>query len=149
MILRTRCKAGKLEITDDGTIRVIQLFHRVVWQARTQDVKGFSTSPGTLASVNVTIYTGNDTFVAETMTRSNYEALQACFPRLPRTPIGQAWYMNAVMRSHTATYDHAMQMQQEKNAAAMNGWMIVGQNIVGKHMVVTYGRTPQWLTQHA
>lgn len=176
MLLDIRCKTGKIQVTEQGLMKVVQPFGKVLWQANAVDVTGFAAQPGSLGALNVSIYTTNDVYYAELVSQANYEKLQACFPQLQAAQPGQAWYLNQAARSYVGTYTNAQQMQREIEAAALNGWVVQSQSAVGGHVsarkviaggillggvgalagagrskdtiTVTFGRSPEWLVQH-
>lgn len=176
MLLDIRCKTGKIQVTEQGMIHIVQPFNKIIWQARVQDVTGFAAQPGLMGALNVTIYTTNDVYYAELVTQANYEKLQAAFPHLQAARPGQAWYLNQAARSYVGTYTDMAQMQREMEAAALNGWVVQSQSAVGGHVsarkviaggillggvgalagagrskdtiTVTFARSPEWLAQH-
>jgi len=51
MRLDIRCKTGKIQLTDQGILHIIQPFNKILWQARGQDITGFAAQPGSMGGV--------------------------------------------------------------------------------------------------
>ncbi len=175
MLLDVRCKAGKLQVTEDGLLRVQAPFNKVLWQVPYDAITGFTTQPGSLGAVNVTIHSMQGLFQAEMVTKQNLEKLLALFPHLQPTTAGKEWYHDPMALTHVATYTDQKKMQQEIEAAYQHGWMIQGQSGSSSHVNVgrsmtkfvltggigmmtgvsrskdkttlTFVRTPEWLAQ--
>lgn len=134
MRLDFHCKAGKIQLTDEGVLQVKQAFGKVLWQAPEQNITGFAAQPASMGSLNITIYSTTDVFSTELVSQANYAKLQAAFPHLQSGAAGQAWYLNQAARSHVATYTDTAQMQREIEAAMRNGWTVTGQSGQSGHV---------------
>ena len=178
MMYSATCKAGKIQITDDGTLQIAQIFGKVLWQAPAQAVTDLAPQAGTLNLINVTIRAGSHgSYTAESMTPANYEKLRALFPGLSvRAIAGKEWYCSPGLLTYVATYTKEKAMQREVQTAGQYGWMpqtsagVAGHINVGRtataaaltggasllfgasrsrdKIVLTFVRTPEWLAQN-
>jgi hypothetical protein len=150
MYLDIPCKAGKLQVTDEGVLRVLAPFNRIVWSIPCANVTRFTTQVGMLMSVNVTIYTAQGNYQAEMVTSQNFAKLQALFPHLETQAVakpvtakpvkpGKEWYHNPTLRTHIASYTSEKQMQKEVEAAGQFGW--IPQGLAGTAGHINVGRT--------
>lgn len=175
MLLDIRCKTGKIQLTDDGTLRVQSLFGKTLWEAPAVSVTQFTIQPGIISST-VTIYTALGDYQAETVANPNLKKLQECFPAVPSVQAGKEWWHNPIVLTHVATYSSDKEMQRDLEAAYQYGWQIQGQSGTGSHVnvgrsvtkfvltgglglmtgvsrskdktTITYVRTQEWLSEH-
>jgi hypothetical protein len=176
MLLDVPCKAGKLQATDDGSLRVQAPFNKTVWQVPRDTVTGFTTQPGALGAVNVTVHTTQEMYQAEMVAKQNLEKLLALFPHLQTTTAGREWYHDPAKLTHVETYTNQKKMQKEVEAAGQFGWVPQTSAGVGSHInvgrtvtkfaltgglglmtgasrskdkiTITFVRTQNWLDQH-
>src|SRR6266699_3501885 len=119
MLLDIPCKQGKLQVLEEGVLRVAAPFNRVLWQIPCQAVTRFTTQPGAMMTVNLTIHTTQGTQYVEMLTQQNFARLQALFPDLNTVTVqGKEWYHDIHKLTHIATYTNEKQMQKEVEAAA-------------------------------
>lgn len=124
-MLSILCKVGKIQLTDTCMLQVVPLFgSKIIWQAPASSIVGLTAQPSSIGAVNVTIQTNQGTYyVAETVSKPNFEKLQAAFPHLQAQMAGKEWYCNPTALTHVATYTDQRQMQREVEAAAQYGWI--------------------------
>jgi len=139
MLLDVPCKAGKLQVTEEGSLRVQAPFNKTVWQVPCNAITGFTTQPGALGVLNVTIHTTQGMYQAEMVAKQNVAKLQALFPQLQTTTAGKEWYHDPSKRAHVETYTNQKKMQQEVETAGQFGWVPQTSAGVGSHINV--GRT--------
>lgn len=175
MQLEIPCKTGKLQITDDNFLQV-QQFKKILWKVECSVVTGFSTQPGAMATVNITISTTQGQQIADMVTKANYEKLLAFFPHLQAEQGGKEWYFDPRATTHIEEYTNLKKMQREVEAASRNGWTLQQQSgVPGKVSVakiiagdllfgpvgalmgagrskdkttLTFVRTPEWIAAH-
>lgn len=176
MQLDIPCKTGKIQITDDGVLRIQAPFKKTLWQVPCADVTGFTVQPSVIMMVTLTIHTTTGNYTAETVTKQNAEKLQALFPNLQTQSAGREWWHSPTLLTHVATYTKEKDMQREVEMAAQFGWMIQGQSGQGGHVnvgrtagkllltgglglltgvsrskdktTITFVRTPEWIAAH-
>jgi len=132
-------KQGKLQITDQNTLRVQALFNKTVWEVPCANVTGFTTQPGQLGSYNLTIHTTQSLYQAELVTKQNFAKLQGWFPHLQTTTADSAWYHNPALSTHIETYTDQKKMQREVEEAGKFGWIPQTSSGIDSH--VNVGRT--------
>ncbi len=176
MLFEGRCSKGKLQVLEDGIVRV-QAFGKAVWQISQTDIKRLATQPGMMTSLNITIYTSQSAQYADTVSKQDFAKFQALFPDIQVEVItGREWYHDIRTLTHIETYDNQRKMQKDLEGAAQNGWTIQGQSSIGSHINVgrsvtkfvltggvgmmtgasrskekttlTFVRTPEWLEMH-
>lgn len=91
MLFDVRCKEGKLQVGEDAMMRITS-FNRLIWQAPCQAITGFTTQPGPMKTVALTIHTTIGTHTTEMVTEQNFAKLQALFPHLMSQTVGKEWY---------------------------------------------------------
>lgn len=177
MLLDVTCKQGKLQVLEEGVIRVLAPFNRVVWQMPCASVTSFSTQSGAMMTVAIAIQSTQGVQYVEMVTQQNFQKLQALFPHLATNAIqGHEWYHDLKALTHIVTYTNQKQMQKEMEAASHFGWMpqntaaqngkfSVGKAIVGgavlgpvgllagavgnkDKITITFVRTPQWIEKN-
>jgi hypothetical protein len=79
MLYDAPCMQGRLQVLDDGTLRVQAPFGRIVWQASQKLLTGLTTQPGPIGSLNVTFHTQAGTYEAKMVTQANFAKLQPYF----------------------------------------------------------------------
>lgn len=127
MLLDVPCKQGRLQVAEEGIIRVMAPFNKTIWQVPCTNVTGFTTQPGAMTTFNVLIHTTQGIQQAEMVTRQNFDKLQALFPGLGLTTVqGREWYHDITKQAHVATYTNQRHMQHEVEAAAQYGWVLQG-----------------------
>ncbi len=136
MLLDIHCKTGKIQVTEEGMLRVQAPFNKTVWQVPCSAITGFVTHPGSLGSLNVTIHSMQESYQAETVTHKNFAKLQALFPQ---AHTGTEWYHDPTKRTHVEIYTDQKKMQREVEAAGQFGWVPQTSAGVGSH--VNVGRT--------
>jgi hypothetical protein len=140
MLFDERCKMGKLQATEDGTLRVQAPFNKIAWEVPCAAVTGLITQPGTMNTLNVTIQTTQGVMhQAEMMSKANVTKLQALFPNLQTVTAGKEWYHDPTISTHVETYTDQKKMQREVEEAGKLGWVPTGSAGVGSHINV--GRT--------
>lgn len=174
MLLNATCKAGRLQVSEDGIICVQAPFSKLVWQEPCQNVTGITAQPVGLA-YTVIISTTTSTYTIELMTKANVEKLQSLFPNINAHNASRAthWYQDVTKRTHVATYTNQKVMQKEVEQAAQHGWIpqtsagisghvsatkiIAGGMLLGgvgallgsgrskDKITVTFVRSPEWL----
>lgn len=171
------CKTGKIQLTDDGMLQIVQAFGKILWQAHASTIVGLTTQPGAMMALNVTIQTNQGThYLAEMVTKANFEKLQAVFPHLQAQAAGKEWYHSPTALTHMAVYTNQKQMQREVEIAGQFGWIpqtsagVAGHINVGRtttaavltggasllfgasrskdKITITFVRSPQWLAAH-
>lgn len=176
-MLSIPCKTGSIKVTDDGMIRVVQPFGKVLWQSRCEDVSGFTVQPSLMMMVTLTIHAPTGNYTAETVTKQNAEKLQALFPNIQAHAAGREWYCNPTALTHVATYTKERDMQREVETAAQFGWVPQAQSAQAGHssaakviggallagpvgalagavskskgkITVTFVRSAEWVAQH-
>jgi hypothetical protein len=149
MLLDITCKTGKLQVLEEGILRIIAPFNKLVWQIPCQAVTKLTIQPGLMMTVNITIYTAQSTYQAEMVTRQNFDKLQALFPHIetgsqpapppaakaakPARP-GRYWYQDPRKLTYIATYTDKKQMQHEVVEAGKCGWIPQSTTAVGGHV---------------
>jgi hypothetical protein len=76
MLYDAPCVQGRLQVLDDGTLRVQAPFGRTVWQASQSLLTGITTQPGPMGSLNVTFHTQAGIYEAKMVTQANFAKLQ-------------------------------------------------------------------------
>jgi hypothetical protein len=177
MLLEARCKTGKLQVSEEGFIRVQKPFNKTDWQISCSTVTKFITQPIGLG-LTVLIHTSQGVFTIETFTKQNFEKLRSLFPAAQVQNHDRAvyWYQDVTKRAHATTYTNQKAMQREVEKAAQYGWMPQTSAGIGGHinvgrtataaaltggvsllfgasrskdkMTITYVRTPEWLAQN-
>lgn len=177
MLLDVRCKAGKLQVSEDGIVRVIAPFNKLVWQASASAITNIVAQQIGLGYTTI-IHTSQGSYQAELMTKANVEKLQALFPHLQNGIAARAthWYQDITKRAHVETYTNQRQMQKDVEMAAQYGWIPQTSAGIGGHVsaakiiaggmllggvgalagagrskdkiTMTYVRTPEWLAQN-
>lgn len=175
MLLDILCKAGKLQVSEDGILRVQAPFNKTVWQVPCNTVTKLTTQPSTLGALTVFVHTTSTTYQVETVGQRNFPKIQALFPHVPVQSEGKAshWYQDIMKRTHVETYTNQKVMQKEVEQASQHGWIpqtsagISGHRNLGKivaggillggvgalagsgrskdKITVTFVRTPEWL----
>lgn len=138
MRLDIPCKTGKIQLTDDGVLRIQAPFGKTVWQVPESSVTGFTVQAGIAASV-VTIHTTQGSYQAEMVANRYVARIQACFPHLQANQAGKEWWHNPTALTHVETYTDQKRMQREVEAAGQFGWIPQTSAGVGSHINV--GRT--------
>ena len=143
MLLDVTCKAGKLQVSEDGFMRVKPIFgNNVTWQVPCQAITKFTAQPSTLGCVTLLVHaSGVSAYQIETFAEKNIAKLQALFPHIiiDKKPKPQHWYQDVTKRAHVETYQKDKIMQKEVEMAAQYGWMPQTSAGVGGHINV--GRT--------
>lgn len=143
MLLDVPCKQGKLQVLEEGMLRVMAPFNKIVWQMPCAHVTGFTTQPGMLMTVSVIIQTTQGAQHVEMLTQANFQKLQTLFAHLQiqtkTVPQGKEWYHDLRALTHVATYTDEKQMQKEVEAAAHFGW--IPQNTAATAGHINVGRT--------
>lgn len=143
MYLDISCKTGKLQITDDGILRNQGLFGGSPhWQVPCQNVTGFTTQPGTMMSLDITINTTQGIFQVGMVTKQNFEKLQSLFPHLqatiqvvpPKPKRSNTWYKDETLRAHVATYTKDKDMRREVDMVSRYGWIPQNTAAQGGHV---------------
>jgi hypothetical protein len=176
-LVNVLCKQGKLQVLEEGVLRVLAPFNKIVWQVPCADVTKFTTQPGSIGAINVTIFTTQGTFTADTVTKQNFAKVEALFPHLNTNTItGREWYHDARALTHIEEYKDKKKMQRDVEAAAQHGWMPQdlaarnGQFSAGKALAgglllgpvgllaggvgnkgkttITFVRTPEWIAHN-
>ena len=118
------CSKGKFQVLQEGIIQVLAPFNKVAWQAYCRDVTRFTTTPGSIGTVNVTIVTTQGTYTAGMITKPNFAKVEALFPHLATNTItGKQWYHDPRTLTHVEEYTDVKTMQREVEAAAQYGWI--------------------------
>jgi hypothetical protein len=146
------------------------------WLATPGAVTHFTTQPGAMMALNVTIHATSGNYTAEMVTKANFEKLQAAFPNLQTQIAGKEWYHSPSALTHIETYTKEKDMQRDLESAYQNGWVIQGQSGTGSHVnvgrsvtkfvltgglglmtgvsrskdktTITFVRSPEWIAQH-
>lgn len=143
MLLDVTCKAGKLQVSEDGFVRVKPIFgNNVTWQVPCQAITKFTAQQSTLGAVTLLIHAfGVSAYQIETFAEKNIAKLQSLFPHIviDRKPKPQHWYQDVTKRAHVETYQKDKIMQKEVEVAAQYGWMPQTSAGVAGHINV--GRT--------
>lgn len=139
MLLKFLCKAGSLQLDENGTLSVVAPFNKPVWSIPLNSITKITTHPGTIATVNITIHTQQSQYVADTVTKANYERLLPYLQNIETQAVGSEWYLDPRKLTHVASYDNEKQMQKEVELAMLHGWSIGGQTGTAGH--VNIGRT--------
>lgn len=177
MLLDAPCKTGKLQVSEEGFIRLQKPFNKTDWQIPCNTVTKFTAQPIGFGLL-VLIHTSQCVFTIETFTKANFEKLHALFPAAQVQNHDRAvfWYQNITKRAHAATYTNQRVMQHEVEKAAQYGWIPQTSAGIGSHinvgrtataavltggvsllfgasrskdkMTITYIRTPEWLAQN-
>lgn len=175
MLVEFPCKTGKIQVSEQGLLQIMQ-FKKVLWQTACGDITGLTTQPGPMLTVNVTIQTTRDTYLAEMVTSANFKKLEALFPHLQTHAVGKEWYHNPTARTYVGVYTNEKQMQREVQAAGQHGWipqtsaatashinvgrtavkvallgpisLITGASRSKEKMTLTFVRSQEWLAQH-
>jgi|SRR5450755_3467351 len=79
MLYDAPCMQGRLQVLDDGTLRVQAAFGRTAWQVSQPLLTGITTQPGAMGSLNVTFHTQTGTYEAKMVTQANFAKLQPYF----------------------------------------------------------------------
>lgn len=134
MLLNVPCKAGKLQV-DEGVIRVVAPFNKLVWQVPTGAVTKIVTQPSGIACI-VMIHTTQGPYTVEMVTKANAEKLQALFPHLQNINAERSkhWYQDITKRTHVETYTNQKAMQKEVEQAAQHGWIPQTSAGIGGHV---------------
>lgn len=171
------CKQGKIQVLQEGILRVQQPFNKTLWQIPCQSVLRFTTQPGSLVTVSIAIHTTQEIYYVDMVTKQNFEKLQAAFAELETTIVkGKEWYHDIRSLTHVEEYKDMKKLQKDveeaskygwvpQNTASRNGKFGVGKAIVGgallgpvgllagavgnkdKH-TITFVRTPEWLAKN-
>jgi len=142
MLLDVPCKTGKLQVTEDGFIRIQAPFNKVIWQTPCQTVTKFTAQPvGMLGAFTVLVHTTGGIQQIEMVAKQNFEKLQALFPQTPVRTEGKAvhWYQDITKRAYVVTYTKEKEMQKEVEQAAQHGW--IPQTSAGVAGHINVGRT--------
>lgn len=163
MLLNATCKAGKLQL-DEGILRVVAPFNKIVWQVPTGAVTRIASQPSGLACT-VVVHTAQGPYTIEIVTKANAEKLQSLFPHLDVQSVARAthWYQDITKRTHVETYTNQKRMQKDVEQAAQHGWTpqtsaglsghlrvgLLGVSRSKDKLTITYVRTPEWLAQNS
>lgn len=143
MLLDVPCKTGKLQVSEDGILRIAPHFGKsIAWQVPCNTVTKFTTQPSTLGCVVVLVHTnGAPPYMIETVMQKNFPKLHALFPHVPVKAEDRVthWYQDITKRAYAATYTKEKDMQREVEKAAQYGWMPQTSAGIGGH--VNVGRT--------
>jgi len=140
MLLNVPCKQGKLQVSEDGMLRVMAPFNTCVWQVPCAEVTGFSSKAGAMMTVAIVIQTTHGAQYIEMVTQTNFKKLQALFPALTsNSVVGNQWYHDLRALTHIETYTNEKQMQKDVELSSHFGWM--PQNIAGTAGHINVGRT--------
>jgi len=177
MLLDVPSKQGKLQVLEEGILRVMAPFNKLVWQVPCASVTGFSTKPGAMMTLAIVIQTTQGAQYVEMVTKDNFQKLQALFPGLENNSVnGKEWYHDLRALTHIATYTNEKQMQKEVEMSAHYGWMLQGTTGTAGHInvgrsvtkfvltgglgmmtgasrskdkiTITFVRTPEWIAQN-
>lgn len=143
MLLDVTCKAGKLQISEDGFVRVKPIFgNNVTWQIPCQSVMKFTAQQSSLGVVTLLIHaSGVPAYQIEAFGERHLAKLQMLFPNIiiDKKPKPQHWYQDVTKRAHVETYQKDKVMQKDVETAAQYGWIPQTSAGIGGHINV--GRT--------
>jgi hypothetical protein len=143
MLLDVTCKTGKLQVTEEGIMRIVPLFGKnVVWQIPCNTVVKFATQSTSLGIITLFVYaTGVPTYQIETFAERHFPKLQVLFPHVPveKREKPRYWYQDTTKRAYVATYTKEKDMQREVEQAAQHGW--IPQGTAGTAGHINVGRT--------
>lgn len=135
MLLDVSCKAGRLEVLEEGTIRVRKLLsQQTIWQVPCSAVVRI-TAKDHFAALNITFYTEQAQYQADLVSKAHAAKLYALFPHLeigttppPTQPLkkGRHWYQDPSKRTYIATYTNEKEMQKDVVESGKYGWIPQG-----------------------
>jgi hypothetical protein len=138
MLLETTCKAGKLQVTEDGILRIqVHFSKNVVWQIPCQAIIRFTTQPSTLGVLTLFVHaTGAPTYQIETFGERHLPKLHALFPHviIDKKDKARFWYQDITKRAHVETYQGEKIMQKEVEMAVQYGWTPQTSAGIGGHV---------------
>jgi len=82
MILEFPCKVGKVQLTEDGFIRIKKTLGPILWQSHNQFVTGFTLQPHGLWYTMIIYTQVQGSYAVEIVSKPNYMKLQPYFPML-------------------------------------------------------------------
>jgi hypothetical protein len=144
MLLDVTCKTGKLQVTEEGFIRVQAPFKRIVWQVPCSAIARITAKDGFMTTLDMTLYTEQGQYQADMITKQNASKLYALFPHLevgatqqPQQQTQQAqgpsfkqagifhnkWYQDNKLRTYITTYENPKEMSKESAEAGQYGWI--------------------------
>lgn len=150
MLLDVTCKAGKLQVSEDGFVRVRQLLTgSIIWQIPCSTITRITSQDGFAMSSNIIFHTAQGQYQAEMVPKMQTSKIYALFPNLE---VGAAqpayqqqaasvpqqasvptykqaglfhnkWYQDNKLRTYIVTYDDPKQMSKESAEAGQYGWI--------------------------
>lgn len=149
MLLDITCKAGKLQVLEEGTIRVMAPFNRIVWQVPCGAIIRITAKDGFAFSSDITFHTEQGQYQADMVPKTHTSKIYALFPHLevgatqpvyqqqsapvPQQASGPAykqaglfhnkWYQDNKLRTYIVTYEDSKQMSKESAEAGQYGWI--------------------------
>lgn len=144
MLADIQCKTGKLQVSEDGFIRVVAPFNRIVWQIPCGAVTRITAKDGFALSSDMTFHTDQGQYQADMVSKMKTSKVYALFPHLevgatqqPQQQIPQAqgpsykqagifhnkWYQDNKLRTYVTTYESSKEMSKESAEAGQYGWI--------------------------
>ena len=80
MLLDVPCKTGKLQVTEDGTLRVQQMFNQILWQVPCSSVTRITSKDGFALSSDITFHTEQGRYQADMVSKLKTAKVYALFP---------------------------------------------------------------------
>ncbi len=138
MLLDITCKAGKLQVSEDGFMRIKPIFgNNIIWQIPCQAITKFTAQQSGLASVILLIHaSGVSAYQVELVVEKHLTKLQSLFPHvvIDKKPKPLHWYKDVTKRAHVETYQKDKVMQKEVEIAVQYGWVPQTSAGIGGHV---------------
>jgi hypothetical protein len=143
MILSIPCKTERLQVTEDGMLRVLAPGNQLVWQVSCQAVTHFTAQPSSLGSLHLTVQTAQGTFQVDMVTKPHASELETLFLHLQTiATTGKAWYHDVRASIGVATSPDEKQMKEDVEAAAQLGWRLQASAGTVGHIFADQAVTP-------
>jgi len=144
MLLDVTCKTGKLQVSEDGFIRIMAPFKRIVWQVPCGAIVRITAKDGFAFSSDITFHTEQAQYQADMVPKMQTSKIYALFPNLevgatqqPQQQTQQAqgpsykqaalfhnkWYQDGKLRTYIVTYENQKEMSKESAEAGQYGWI--------------------------
>lgn len=145
MLFSTTCKQGKLQVTDDGFLLVVQLFSKTpTWREPIAAIQSIGVQAHMIMRT-IIVRTQGQEYQVDSLNTNDVTRLQALLPNVRFEEVAPApkgpkpakpqkpryWWEDETKLTYIANYTKEKEMQQEVEAAYQHGWMLQGHNEQG------------------
>lgn len=169
-IFRSFSRYGRLQLLEDGTLRLMgrDIIYRERWQVSCTNIVKVEKEDG-IALSKIVISTQHKNYTVHNVVKQQAALFLGTLSDLVDTG-QQKWYHDSTQLTHVATYPYQLLLQKEAEAAAHYGWVIqttsamdrqrtpvgsvyttgraTGRVLAPEPIIVTFGRTAEWLSQN-